>query len=68
MVQLKELRGPLFHGVAVEKNGRVLVAVMTPSLHLAVKDRAINATLLRAGWGQGEIVNAVVASAQGQEH
>jgi hypothetical protein len=59
-MRMVEARGPLFYGVAIEEDGRILVAVMQPSFLLAVRDPKINQTIMQAGWPQGEFVNQVV--------
>lgn len=67
VIKLVEAKGPLFYGAAVEEGGRILVAVMLPSFHLAVKDPKINEVILRAGWPQGALVNSVVRAVRATE-
>jgi len=61
--RLQTLDGPMYYGAAVEKDGRVQVMWMRPSLRLALNPRA-NFDILQAGFGGGQLVNFAVRAAQ----
>lgn len=64
--RMTELNGPLFYGVAVESD-RIQVAVVWANLALSIRDPNIGWTILQHGFGQAEIVNAIVDAAKADE-
>jgi len=52
MVKGVTLSGPLFLGAAVDDGRRLLVAVMIPMIHLAVRYPQINDEIMHHGWPQ----------------